>query len=624
MVARVRADEALALEMVRDVARAERRQCLLERVAEIQRLISARKPLQEVLDAITSGARDLTGADMAGLRLVDPDDSGQLVMPSVCGVDSLDPKVVHRSPVDEGIGGQAYVQQRLIVVDEYAGSPDAIDHAERSRVAGAMGAPVSESGAVVGSLAVASRTAGHRFGEEEQRALVAFAEHASLALTDAKTVDRMYEAQHDPLTALPNRALLLERLDDAIVGARRSGTSVAVLYVDLDRFKLVNESYGHAVGDELLVAVADRIRAQVRAGDILARLGADEFALVLPDVPAPVDAMELADRLITALDEPFDLGGREVHVGASIGVALAERDDEAEDLLRGADTAMHGAKQELMSSWELFEPSMRSALLERIELESDLRRAIEREAFSLAYQPIVEVASGRLVGFEALARWIDADRGFVSPADFIPLAEETGLILPLGEWVMRTACEQLAAWQREHDCHGLLMSINISGVQLRRHGFLQEVQRIVAEAGLQASDVMLEITETVLMQDTDAALARLHALRALGFHLAVDDFGTGYSSLRYVRSFPVDILKVAKDFIDGVANDDGEQAVAAAIVQLGHSLGLRLIAEGIEDEAQQHALAALNCELGQGYHFARPMDPVAAGEWIAEASLAAA
>jgi EAL domain-containing protein (putative c-di-GMP-specific phosphodiesterase class I) len=313
-----------------------------------------------------------------------------------------------------------------------------------------------------------------------------------------------------------------------------------------------------------------------------------------------------------------------VHVGASIGIALPEGKEDPEELLRSADTAMYAAKQELMSSYELFEPAMRSAIVERIELEADLRRAIEQQAFSLAYQPIVEVASGRLIGFEALARWIDADRGFVSPADFIPLAEETGLILPLGSWVMQTACDQLAAWRQEHDCPDLIMSINISGVQLRRHGFLQEVPRIVEESGLQPRDVMLEITETVLMQDTDAALARLHALRAQGFHLAVDDFGTGYSSLRYVRSFPVDILKIAKDFIDGVANDDGEQAVAAAIVQLGHSLELRLIAEGIEDAEQQAALAALNCELGQGYHFARPMDPVAAGEWIAEASLAAA
>jgi diguanylate cyclase (GGDEF)-like protein len=399
-----------------------------------------------------------------------------------------------------------------------------------------------------------------------------------------------------------------------------------VLFLDLDRFKLVNDSYGHAVGDELLSAVAGRIRASVRDRDTVARLGGDEFALVLADIGAPVDAMEVAERLIGAIDEPFSLAGRELHIGASIGIALTESgsDDDPEELLRSADTAMYRAKQELMSCYELFEPGMRSAVVERIELEADLRRAIEQEAFSLAYQPIVEVASGKLVGFEALARWIDSERGFVSPVDFIPLAEETGLILPLGRWVTRTACEQLAAWRREHDCPDLIMSINISGVQLGAHGFLQETPRIVEESGLQPRDVMLEITETVLMQNTDAALARLHALRALGFHLAVDDFGTGYSSLRYVRSFPVDILKVAKDFIDGVANDDGEQAVAAAIVQLGHSLDLRLIAEGIEDEAQQHALAALNCELGQGYHFARPMDPVAAGEWIAEASLSAA
>src|SRR4051812_1679533 len=610
--------------MVRGMARAERRQALLERVAEIQRLISARTPLQEVLDAITAGARDLTGADIAGLRLVDPDDPEQLVMPSLCGVDGLDPTLIHRSPAGEGVGGAAYAEQRLVVADDDTTDPTVIAHLRESGVTAAVGAPVSESGRVVGSLTVASRTPGRRFGADEQQALVAFAEHASLALTDARTVDRVQEALHDPLTGLPNRTLLLERLEDAAASAPKRGSSVAALVINLDRFKFVNDSYGHAVGDELLVAVGDRVRGHMRGDDVLARLGGDEFAIALTDVAAPVDAMEIAERLIGVIDEPFVLGGRELHVGASIGLALAEGDEDAEDLLRCADTAMYAAKQELMSAYELYEPSMRSAVVERIELEADLRRAIEQEAFSLAYQPIVEVASGKLIGFEALARWIDADRGFVSLADFIPLAEETGLILPLGEWVTRTACEQLAAWQKEHSCAGLIMSINISGVQLRRQGFLQEVQRVVAETGLQPSDVMLEITETVLKQDTDAALARLHALRAVGFHLAVDDFGTGYSSLRYVRSFPVDILKVAKDFIDGVASDDGEQAVAAAIVQLGHSLGLRLIAEGIEDEAQQHALAALSCELGQGYHFARPMDPVAAGEWIAEASLTAA
>ena len=601
------------------MARAERRQALLERAAEIQRLIAARQPLREVLDAITAGARDLTGADIAGLRLVDADDPTQLVMPALCGVDGIDPKLVHRSPVGQGVGGQAYVQQRLVVADDYSTEDNAVGHLRESGVSAAIAAPVSEDGRVVGSLAVASRTPGHRFHADEQQALVAFAEHAGLALTDARTVDRINEALHDPLTRLPSRTLLLERLEESAPGA-----PVAVLVLDLDRFKLVNDSYGHAVGDELLVAVADRIRDNIRGGDVAARLGGDEFAMLLTDIYAPVDAIEVAERLIAAIDEPFMVADREVHVGVSIGIAMPEGDEDPEELLRSADTAMYAAKQELMSSYELFEPAMRSTIVQRIELEADLRRAIEQQAFSLAYQPIVEVASGRLVGFEALARWIDPDRGFVSPVDFIPLAEETGLILPLGSWVLQTACEQLAAWREEHDCPDLIMSINISGVQLRRHGFLQEVPRIVEETGLQPRDVMLEITETVLMQDTDAALARLHALRALGFHLAVDDFGTGYSSLRYVRSFPVDILKVAKDFIDGVANDDGEQAVAAAIVQLGHSLELRLIAEGIEDADQQAALAALNCELGQGYHFARPMDPVAAGEWIAEASLAAA
>ena len=421
------------------------------------------------------------------------------------------------------------------------------------------------------------------------------------------------EALHDPLTGLPNRALLLDRLAQATARARRAGTLAAVLFIDLDRFKLVNDSFGHATGDELLVAVGRRLRTELRASDTVARLGGDEFALVAEDVGAPVDALEIAERLIGALDEPFTVAGRELYVGASIGIAMSEGEDDPEELLRCADTAMYRAKQETTSAYEVFEPHMRSALVERMELEADLRRAIENEDLHLVYQPIVSLGDGELIGFEALARWIHPERGFVSPGDFIPLAEETGLILPLGRWVLDAACRQLAEW----GAPDVLMSVNISGVQLRRPGFTDEALRTVAAHGLATGDVMLEVTETILMQNTDSAVTRLHELRALGFRLGIDDFGTGYSSLRYVRNFPVHVLKVAKPFVDEVAEGGDGAAVAGAVVQLGQNLGLQLIAEGIEHPEQADALDAMGCELGQGFHFSRPLDAEAAGALIA-------
>jgi diguanylate cyclase (GGDEF)-like protein len=445
--------------------------------------------------------------------------------------------------------------------------------------------------------------------------LVAFAEQAGVALTDARTLDAMHEALHDPLTGLPNRSLLLDRLAQALEVTRREASRVGVLFVDLDRFKLVNDSYGHATGDGLLVAVAERIRRELRSGDTAARLGGDEFAVVMTGEADREAAAALAERLIESFGHPFHIGGRELYIGASVGIALG--DEDAEELLRMADTAMYRAKSDTTSHYAFYASGMRSALRDRVELEGDLRRAIEREELDLAYQPIVSLEDESIVAFEALARWQHPERGFVSPGEFIPLAEETGLIIPLGDWVLRTALAQLARWRDRYDTGSLSMSINISGAQLRRRDFLAEVVREVELHGLEPRHVMLEITETIIMQDTEASIAGLAALRDHGFSLAIDDFGTGYSSLQYVRSFPVDVLKVAKPFVDGVALGPDDAAVAAAVVQLGRSLGLTLVAEGIEDADQHAALVELGCERGQGFHFARPMTAADAGVALA-------
>jgi diguanylate cyclase (GGDEF)-like protein len=424
-----------------------------------------------------------------------------------------------------------------------------------------------------------------------------------------------HQALHDPVTGLPNRTQLLARLQAALAAARAEGGEVALLMLDLDRFKLVNDSYGHATGEALLSAVAARLRRQLRADDTAARLNGDEFAIIMAGAAGRDEARLLAERLTEALGHPFQVEGHELYSGASVGIAVG--DAAPEELLGMADTALHRAKADPNGRQAFYEDGMRTALRERIELERDLRRAIEREELTLAYQPIVDLGNGAIVAFEALARWTHPERGFVSPGEFIPLAEETGLIVPLGDWVMHTALAQLAAWRERYDTGDLGMSINISGAQLRRPTFLTEVTQAVELHGLEPRLVMLEITETIIMEDTEASIAGLEALRDHGFSLAIDDFGTGYSSLQYVRRFPVDVLKVAKPFVDGVAHGRADAAVAAAVVQLGRSLDLRLIAEGIEHAEQHVALSALGCQQGQGYHFARPMSAPDAGVALA-------
>ncbi len=435
-----------------------------------------------------------------------------------------------------------------------------------------------------------------------------------------------HQALHDALTGLPNRVLFRDRVAHALGRAARgpgARPDVAVLFVDLDDFKAVNDGLGHAAGDRLVAQVARRLLGATRGSDTVARLGGDEFAVLLEGLADPGEALPVVARIADVLRHPVAVGGREVAVSASVGLAHAAAGDDADAVIRHADVAMYEAKAAGKARHAVFEPAMYAAVLERFELEGALRRAAEAPAahgFALVYQPVVDLATGRARGAEALARWRRPGHGPVSPAAFVPAAEATGAIVPLGAWVLGEACRQLAAWHARWAAAGgdpdaaPGVAVNISGRQLEAPGFVAEVAGALRRAGAPAGAVTLEITESVLMHDAEATLATLAGLKALGVRLAIDDFGTGYSSLAYLQRFPVDALKIDKRFVDRVARGGSEAALARTVVALGAMLGVRTVAEGIEAAAQREALRALGCDDGQGYLFARPMgaDDVAA------------
>jgi diguanylate cyclase (GGDEF)-like protein/PAS domain S-box-containing protein len=432
------------------------------------------------------------------------------------------------------------------------------------------------------------------------------------------TEQRRAEAQlrhlafHDPLTGLANRSLFFARLGDAIWRVRESGMRhrYAVLFVDLDRFKIVNDSLGHGVGDELLVAVAGLLGGCVRPGDTVARLGGDEFAMLLERVNGAEEAAAVADRLQRALAGSIRLAEHEVYTTASIGIALGETTYERpEEVLRDADSAMYRAKELGKARHHLFDPSMLARAVSLLKLETDLRRALERHEFALVYQPMVELATGRAVGLEALVRWDHPERGRVNPTDFIGVAEDTGMIGPLGDWVIGEACRQAAAWLALGALPlGASVAVNLSAKQLARPGLDATIERALDAAGLPAERLELEITESVLMDNPEAAAAALRRLRGRGMRIAIDDFGTGFSSLGYLARLPIDKLKIDRVFVSRLASGAPDQAVVRTIVALGASLGMEVVAEGVESEEQRMILSALGCTRAQGFLFARPLE----------------
>ncbi|MBV9933349.1 MAG: EAL domain-containing protein [Actinobacteria bacterium] len=415
------------------------------------------------------------------------------------------------------------------------------------------------------------------------------------------------QALHDSLTHLANRKLFQDRVSHALARMQRRPEHLAILFIDLDGFKNVNDTLGHAAGDHVLEIMAERVRACIRPGDTAARLGGDEFAILLEDIKGEGEAQAVADRLLSALLVPFTIRGKELTIGASIGIALNWRGDTTEDLLRNADVAMYTAKENGRGHHAIFEAGMHVAVVDRLELERDLFRAADNNELVLNYQPLIALNTGRLAGVEALVRWDHPERGLLQPGQFIEAAESTGAIVPIGAWVLREACHQARRWRDRLRGQPFTMSVNVSARQLFQADIVATVQQALTESGLEPKCLILELTESVMTEDTTATISRLGALKALGVQLAIDDFGTGYSSLSSLRHLPFDILKIDKLFIDGITGTPAESSFARAILKLARTLDLETVAEGVEDPAQVESLRELHCELGQGFHFARPL-----------------
>jgi diguanylate cyclase (GGDEF)-like protein len=419
---------------------------------------------------------------------------------------------------------------------------------------------------------------------------------------------------HDPLTDLPNRTLFFDRLELALARLRRHHTSIAVLFIDLDNFKVVNDSLGHGAGDRLLVELGERLRKAIRPSDTIARFGGDEFVVLCEDIADARGAVAVGERVVAAASEPFVLEGRDMYVSASVGVSLAiDGDATPETLLRDADVAMYRAKERGRGRVEVFDEALRARIMERLDLENGLRRALQRGELRVYYQPEMSLAEDRMVAVEALLRWEHPERGLLEPIDFIPLAEDTGMIIEIGEWVLREACKQVAGWRAagaEID-----VAVNVSARQLVQPDIVEVVRKALADTGLPAGALCLEITESAVMRDPEATLATLTLVKELGVKVALDDFGVGFSSLAQLKEMlPLHALKVDRSFISGLADDERNSAIVAAVVMMATTLGLTAIAEGVETEAQAQQARALGCDVSQGFFFMAPEPPETVAE----------
>jgi len=418
-----------------------------------------------------------------------------------------------------------------------------------------------------------------------------------------------YQAFSDALTGLANRTRLRERLEHALVQRSRGEGTVAVLFVDLDNFKYINDSLGHAAGDEVLLVIARRLGGSLRAGDTAARFGGDEFVILLENMDAPRYAITVAERLLEALREPVWIGGREVFIAPSIGITFStDGFNHPDEMMRQADAALYEAKRKGKARYEIYQSHLGEGALKRLEIENDLHRALQKQEFSLRYQPKCDLKTGRLMGFEALVRWEHPERGLVSPGEFIPIAEETGLIDQLGKWVLRAACEQGQKWWQA-GLGSLTMAVNVSSYQLRREDIVATVADALRETGFAPSNLILEVTESAVMERTGEMLGTLDGLKDLGVKLAIDDFGTGYSALAYLRDFPFDYLKIDRQFVTKINEPGGNSVIVSSMISLAHALSLKVIAEGVEDALEAAHLKNLGCDIGQGYFFARPLAP---------------
>ena len=466
---------------------------------------------------------------------------------------------------------------------------------------------VSWGGFVVAALLIISAVV---FGVASLPLIILFIV-AVFAYLFADSIERAYrrihhQAFHDDLTDLPNRTLFLDRLEQAIERANQNQESAAVLFMDMDNFKVINDSLGHELGDKLLIQVGQRVRNSLRPGDTAARFGGDEFIVLLEGLTDVGEAVRVAERIVKAIEEPIELGGRRVVVSASVGIALTEdaADGRPNTLLRNADVAMYEAKRNARTLCKVFNSEMYTQVLRRLELENDLRRAVEHEELRICYQPKVLLSTGRIIGMEALVRWEHPERGMVLPEEFIPLAEETGLIVPLGQQMLREACRQAHEWHERYPfAQPLVMSVNLSVRQFREPRLIQELAEVLRETGLDPHCLQLEITESVVTDDVEHAVDLLQRLKVLGVQLALDDFGTGYSSLVSLRRFPLDELKIDKAFIGRLGKNDQDAAIVQLVIDLAHTVGMQAVAEGVETAEQLAQLRSMGCDQAQGHYF---------------------
>ncbi|HET9346517.1 MAG TPA: EAL domain-containing protein [Candidatus Limnocylindrales bacterium] len=583
----------------------------LELLYQSSRILQHSPELDSALVALLDHARNMFRAEVAEVLLQTRGGPGALRTTSFHGAP---PEVMVPVPwqPEDPVTVQLEAERRAF----FRGPSDDDGRSIRQ----AMVTPLMGESGMIGSMTVANRlTEGTAFDDDDLRLLETLANQAAVALENGQLEQSLaelsrlkeqlrYQAYHDPLTGLANRAMFAEQVERQLADLS-GGRVLAVLFLDLDDFKVVNDTLGHAAGDRLLAAVAERIKSCIRSDDLAARLGGDEFALLLIDEDGLGRANAVASRIIEALQVSFAVAGQDLVVGGSIGIAVGrDPHQHTDELLRNADVAMYTAKAGGKRRVAVFDPTMHAAIVARHALSAELSRSIGQGQLVVHYQPIVELATGRTAAVEALVRWRHPTRGLIGPDDFIGLAEENGVILTLGRWVLAEAARKVAAWDAAGELDpDFFVSVNLSPLQVQRPEFIGEIEGVVEETGLAPSRLVLELTETSMFQDTQATITKLQALRDRGVRIAVDDFGTGYSSLGYLRQFPVDILKIAREFVVPADREIDEWAFAHAIVALGQTLGLQIVAEGIEEAGQAERLRELGCELGQGYHFSRPM-----------------
>jgi diguanylate cyclase (GGDEF)-like protein len=605
----------------------------LELLYESSRILQNAAELDRGLVALLEHTRDMFRAELAEIVLYPRDESGDGLRTR--SMQDTEPEVMAPVALDR----KDPVRERIITSNEpFLHVPARWWRPRTPDIRQAMTTPLVGERGLMGEMTVANRiTHATSFLGDDLRLLQMIASQAAAALENGQLEQSLaelsrlkeqlrHQAYHDSLTGLPNRALFTEQVEFRLAhAATGSPLTPVVLFLDLDDFKIVNDTLGHAAGDRLLVAVAERVQSCVRSGDLAARLGGDEFAILLEDRPDLERAISVGNRIIDALQAPFQIQGKEVVVGGSIGIAVPrDTEERAHDLLRKADMAMYTAKSDGKRRLSVFDPNVHASIVARHELSAELAGSVARGELEVHYQPIVDLTTLRLTGIEALVRWNHPVHGSVPPDSFVRLAEENGSILELGRWVVVVACDQVMQWKRAGIVREpVALCLNLSPIQLQEPGFVADIEGIFLRTGFDPSELVVEMTETAMFRDSAATIARLAELRDRGMRIAVDDFGTGYSSLGYLRRFPVDVLKIARDFVVPSTSAPEEWAFAHAIVALGRTLGLTIIAEGIEEPGQLEQLRALGCQLGQGFLLGRPV-PADELEALLRANAAAA